>query len=278
MSAVSEKLKELFLSQGIEFFSVLSYSDCTESSPSIIQRSSVTPRSVIIYLLPYYAGETVNLSRYAASLDYHIVISEINKAIINGLSEMFPGSASVGYGDHSPIDERKAALISGLGIAGKNGLIINEKYGSYVFIADVITDVPPDLLDAVAPSEICGCNGCGACFRACPTGILSGNGEVCLSALTQKKGELTPEEQQMIIDGNSVWGCDACQTACPYNANPIITPIEAFKKDRIPHLTRNILDSMDKAAFNRRAFAWRGRKTVERNVDLFENREKKTAE
>ena len=79
------------------------------------------------------------------------------------------------------------------------------------------------------------------------------------------------------IDKNAVkfntgWGCDICQSACPYNREPVKTPIEFFYRERIDELTRERLDSMDKAEFNRRAFAWRGRKTVERNLDILENK------
>jgi epoxyqueuosine reductase QueG len=67
---------------------------------------------------------------------------------------------------------------------------------------------------------------------------------------------------------NTAWGCDLCQSSCPYNREPIVTPIEFFHRERIHELTRDILDSMDKPTFLSRAFAWRGRKTVERNLDI----------
>ena len=88
----------------------------------------------------------------------------------------FPDCSYRGYGDHSPIDERYAALACGLGIAGDNGLIINEKYGSYVFIGDVICDVPPETLSAMPVGKILHCSHCGRCRSACPTGILRGEG------------------------------------------------------------------------------------------------------
>ena len=69
---------------------------------------------------------------------------------------------------------------------------------------------------------------------------------------------------------NTVWGCDLCQTVCPYNKAPRVTPIAFFKEALIPHLTLDILESMNDGAFSERAFAWRGRKTVERNLRLFE--------
>lgn len=265
---MSDILKEYFASSKIEYYAALSYGDCIVSSERIIAREDFKPKSVIIYLLPYYAGECENLSVYAASYDYHIILKEIGEGLIRALAEKYPNAKMKSYGDHSPIDERAAALSSGLGIAGDNGLLINEKYGSYIFIGDVITDIPPEELSAIKPREIRRCDGCGACRSACPTGALRGESYDCLSAITQKKGELSPSEVELMKKHNTVWGCDICQSVCPYNAHPVPTPIEFFYRDRIPHLTREILDGLTNDEFERRAFAWRKRKTVERNLEL----------
>ena len=233
-----------------------------------MERESFMPKSVIIYLLPYYAGDSENLSIYASSLDYHLAIREINQGLEELLKESFANSSVKGYGDHSPIDERHAALVGGLGIQGDNGLIINEKYGSFVFVGDVVTDIDPELLGAKEPQPYRRCEGCGACKRACPTGILRGEGGDCLSAITQRKGELSESEIALMRKYNTLWGCDLCQTSCPHNKNPIKTPVEFFYRERIPRLTREILDSMSETDFEKRAFAWRKRKTIERNIDI----------
>jgi ferredoxin len=143
-----------------------------------------------------------------------------------------------------------------------------EKYGTYIFIGDMVTDIDPNLLGAIEPMSIRRCEGCGACKRACPTGILRGEGCDCLSAITQRKGELCDEEKALMRKYNTLWGCDECQTSCPHNFNPPVTPIEFFHKDRIPSLTFEILDSMSDEEFNKRAFAWRKRATVERNLEI----------
>ena len=135
-----------------------------------------------------------------------------------------------------------------------------------------MTDLSPELLGAITPLEVATCHHCGACKRACPTGILRGEGEDCLSAITQRKGELTESEMDMMRRYNTAWGCDLCQSACPFNREPVKTPIEFFYRERIDELTREKLDTMDKAEFNRRAFAWRGRKTVERNLEILKNK------
>ncbi len=259
-------LEDVFAEHKIEYYSVLSYSDCCEIRGEIMARESFTPRSVIVFLLPYYAGETVNLSRYSAALDYHIAIREITDAVISRLSVEFPDNHFRGYGDHSPIDERHAAAVAGLGIKGDSYLLINEKYGTYVFIADIVTDLAPDVLGACTPRPLATCSHCGACTRICPTGILRGECESCLSAITQRKGELTPEEVEIMRKVDTVWGCDLCQSACPHNADPKITPIEFFRRDRIECLTSDLLSSLSRDELRSRAFGWRGRKTVERNL------------
>ena len=99
---------------------------------------------------------------------------------------------------------------------------------------------------------------------------------MCLSALTQKKGALTPEEQQKILSLGSVWGCDICQEVCPYTAHArkmgtLYTKIPFFRQTALPHLTVQTLDAMSDEQLGQRAYAWRGRETIRRNLCLFEN-------
>ena len=259
-------ITDFFHSQKIEYFSVLDYRDCNELNAELIAREGFTPKSVILFLIPYYAGRAENFSTYAASLDYHIIIRTLTDALIDRLKSDFPDGHFCGYGDHSPIDERHAAAIAGLGIKGDSTLLINEKYGTYVFIADIVTDVPPEALGAIKPQPLATCSHCGACRRACPTGILRGECDKCLSAITQRKGELDENELELMRKFDTVWGCDVCQTVCPHNRHPEITPIEFFHKDRIEYLTSDILTALTKDELKSRAFGWRGRKTIERNL------------
>ncbi len=267
------ELEKFFEEEKIGHYAALPYTALRVTNPAIMEREDFTARTVILFLLPYYAGETGNLSRYAASLDYHLLIRELTAKLCARLESLFPGARSKGYGDHSPLDECDAALRAGLGVLGDNGLILNPEYGSYVFIADVITDVPPEAIGAGEPSGKRFCEHCGACRRACPTGILRGEGSDCLSAITQRKGELDEEEKALMRRFHTAWGCDLCQTCCPHNKNPKPTPLAFFYRERVENLDRAFLDSLDKAAFSRRAFAWRGRRTVERNLDILEEKE-----
>lgn len=266
-----KELESFFEKEKIEYFASLPYSLCRETAPEIMARESFLPKSVVLFLIPYYTEVGVNISRYAVSRDYHLCIADVSSRLIKMLSQRFPEAHFRAYGDHSPLDERQAAISAGFGILGDNGLLINEKYGTFVFIADVVTDIPPEELGAkTEPEPHLLCRHCGACKKACPTGILSGEGSECLSFITQKKGELTEDESALMKKYNTAWGCDECQSACPYNKNAKITPVPFFHEQRIEKLTGEILSSMSKEEFKSRAFAWRGRKTVERNLKILE--------
>ena len=263
-------LREFFLGNGIEYFAVLSYSETKKTRPHILRNAPFLPKSVIVYLVPYYTGKAKNLSAYAKSRDYHLAIKEINEKLEKFLKDMYPCNKFAGYGDHSPIDERHAALITGLGISGDNGLIINEKYGSYVFIGDMLSDIDSELLGRNKTVEISRCEGCGKCKTACPTGILRGDGDDCLSAITQRKGTLTEKEASLMKQYNTAWGCDLCQLACPHNENVNETPLEFFKRDNVEELSRKLIENMTDEEFSCRAFSWRGREVLLRNLDILE--------
>jgi epoxyqueuosine reductase QueG len=143
---------------------------------------------------------------------------------------------------------------------GDNGMLITEKYSSYVFIGEIITDLP---LPIEREYNISRCEGCGRCKKACP---ICDIGE-CLSALTQKKGELTEEQVGLMKDVNTVWGCDECQKCCPYNKNISLTEIDFFADKRQQKLTKELLDAMSDEEFKQRAYSWRGKKTIERNLE-----------
>lgn len=257
---------------GIEFAAAIPFSSCYVFAPDIIERRGVSPselKTALLFLVPYYVCDEgkSNISVYSRAHDYHYFFEKLYEEAIPKLAEAY-GARFFGFADKSAIAEVHAASCARLGKVGDSGLIINEKYGSYVFIGDIVTDIDPDLLGAKAPVEVKHCIGCGACRRACPTRILSAEGEDCLSAITQRKGELTDSEKALMRKHHTAWGCDLCQSACPYNKDPKTTPIAFFHRERIAELTRDLLDAMDKPTFMKRAFAWRGRKTVERNLDI----------
>ena len=93
-----------------------------------------------------------------------------------------------------------------------------------------------------------------------------------MSALTQKKGALTAAEAATIRAHGSAWGCDLCQEACPHTGHADFSPLPAFLADRIPYLTAAQIEAMHDDAFPRRAYAWRGRAGILRNLRLLKEK------
>ncbi|MDR1628672.1 MAG: DUF1730 domain-containing protein [Oscillospiraceae bacterium] len=222
-------------------------------------------KSVLLVLFPYYLGEeayqNANMARYAVSCDYHGVVLAKLTNMIGRLREHFPDEAFVCFVDNSPIPEKYAAVFAGLGVLGKNTLLLNERYGSYFFIGEIVTTA--DLGGSVTEPNYC--IGCLACVRACPSGALKEDGTItpslCVSAITQKKGELSEEEQALIRKVGSVWGCDRCQTACPMNKNPETTHITEWIESARPVYTKE-------SDLEDRAYLWRGKPVADRNWDI----------
>ena len=113
------------------------------------------------------------------------------------------------------------------------------------------------------------CSGCGKCKEICPASDQTG----CLSALTQKKGVLSDAEAAALLSHPLVWGCDLCQEVCPHAKNALqresaLSPIPYFSEDTLSHLTPKLLDAMSDEAFGQRAYSWRGKETILRNLRL----------
>ena len=260
---------------GVEFSAALPFSVCKVFAPDIIERRGISPceiKTALLFLVPYYVndGKDGNISVYARAHDYHYFFEKLYEEAVTKLASAY-GARFFGFADKSAIAEVHAASSAGLGKIGDNGLIINEKYGSYVFIGEILTDAPPAAF-GINESEVFEpsfCSHCGACRSACP--MKEGLG--CLSMVTQKKGELVPEERDFIKKYGSAWGCDICSAVCPFTKKAVAagneTPIEFFRTDRIVHLTSEAVNAMDKNTFRERAFAWRGKKTILRNLEIF---------
>lgn len=213
---------------------------------------------VIVFAFPYRTenGEKSNISKYALVRDYHNVVGEYLRKEVASLEERYPGEVFVPFCDNSPIPEVTAACLAGLGVRGRNGLLITPEYGSFVFIGEIVTT----LALPCETREIKGCIACGKCEKVCPTGCIeSGDMQRCFSAMNQKKGELTEECSRLIKETGCVWGCDICQDICPMNKDREFTDIPEFLTSQIPMATAG-MDLTD------RAFAWRGRKVIERNI------------
>ena len=212
-------------------------------------------KSVIVFTFPYkvFEEKPENISRYAAVRDYHPVIESFLKEYAEKLKAVYKENLFNVFVDNSPVPEVYCAAAAGLGVIGENGLLITEKYGSFVFIGEIVTD-----LYIPCENKVNYCINCGACRKACPVGL---NKEKCLSAVTQKKKELTEEEISLIKNNGTVWGCDICAEACPMNKEKELTHIKEFTDSY-----RNSY-SPDEDPTNR-PYIWRGKNVIDRNNNI----------
>ena len=246
--------------------------DMTAEAIAKAEELCLNPRTVLVAAFPYYAGDRPgNLSLYARGRDYHQVVTGRLNTVCDFLREKYENGLFLPAADNSPLPERQAAWRCGIGLRGKNGLVILPPYGTYVFLGTILTDQALDLPPS-APSP--DCVGCGKCLTACPGDAL-GKGGVdlsrCLSELTQKKGELTGEEAGLVKAHPLIWGCDTCQRVCPYNAQPALSPLPEFREDLVDALDRADLKGLTNRTFRDkygdRAFAWRGPAPLRRNLE-----------
>lgn len=256
---------------GVERFGVCRLQELSQLLECRGRQTLPATGSVLILLLPYYTGPHPgrNLSLYAVPDDYHRIAGGILDAVAAALRRAFPGESFLPFVDSSPIPEVEAACRAGLGFRGRNGQLITPEYGSLCFMAEIVTalELEPTRPPARLPAD---CGDCRICVEACPTGALSGEGMEtarCRSALTQKKGELTPWEEQQIAKGGYAWGCDLCTLACPHNRAPRASTIPQFHLNLQPVLSLDTLDSQ----MENKSYIWRGKAVLRRNLELIAN-------
>jgi len=218
------------------------------------------------YLLPeeYYRGR--NVSRYAVVRDYHEICgTRLEQACVR-LRELYPGKHFEWHLDYPPLPEVHLAELAGLGHQGRHNMFITPAYGSWVFLGEIKSEVHLQSCDRHMPKNSCA--SCAApCVAACPTGALRMDGTfdrtICLSAISQRKGGLTPEEADLIRKTGIAWGCDLCQEACLRNKNIRTAPLAEFLDDPVAHVTTQ-------TPLQGRAYAWRGKAVIHRNLGILE--------
>mgnify|MGYP003934015981 CR=1 FL=1 len=210
-------------------------------------------RTVVSLAWPYprekpATPDKFTVSRYARpdARDYHAELKERCRPLAEWLGRRFPGTRSRICVDSAPILERSVAEASGIGRLGKNTLLIVPGYGSYVYLAEILTTAEIPLQGATVLEDPCG--DCTRCLDACPTGALEApytlDASRCLSYLTIEWGGIADEETAKRM-GDCFLGCDRCQEACPHNTYGISNPRIVLPP------ARDFLD-MTKEAFDRR--------------------------
>lgn len=209
------------------------------------------------------------LARASWGKDYHHVLREALAKLESFIRERVPDAVLESMVDTGVLVDRAVAERAGIGFSAKNCAIISPKWGSWIYLGEMVTNIPfpPD----VPVQE--GCGDCTKCIDACPTGALVGpgqlNAQVCISYLTQTKGFLS--EDHMTKIGNRLYGCDTCQIVCPHNRGknwdhrPQLLPDpEIVKPLLLPILELSNREFKEK--FGSSSAAWRGKKPMQRNA------------
>jgi epoxyqueuosine reductase len=190
-----------------------------------------------------------SIARYAWGDDYHSVIAARLEALTGWIREQAGGEVECkAYVDTGPVLERQYAQRAGIGWIGKNTCLINEKLGSWIFLAEILCSLPLDS----DPPALDQCGECTLCLEACPTDAFVEprvlDSTRCISYLTIELKGAIPEPQRPNV-GTRAYGCDVCQEVCPWNlGRPPVSSDAAW-------LPRAALDGTTLAALWRRTDA-----------------------
>ncbi|UIO43555.1 tRNA epoxyqueuosine(34) reductase QueG [Brevibacillus brevis] len=211
------------------------------------------------------------LCRAAWGTDYHHVLRDKLDKLTRFIMELEPGARIESMVDTGALSDRAVAERAGIGFVGKNCAIITPEFGSWVYLGELVTNLP---LPSDHPIEE-GCGDCNICVDACPTGALIQGGQLdaqrCVAYLTQVK-DFIPDEFRGKI-GNRLYGCDTCQTVCPKNRRIDNDHHAEFQPD--PEIAKPLLipllqmsNKEFKEKFGQSSSSWRGKKPIQRNAIL----------
>lgn len=207
------------------------------------------------------------LSKSSWGLDYHKVLKEKMDKLIGEIKNVVDFEYRA-YVDTGPLIERELANKAGIGYYGKNCSIINDEYGSFIFLGYIMTDLDIEIHESRISSK---CGECDLCIRACPTNALEPyklNPKKCISYLTQTKDIIPIEHRNKM--GTKIYGCDTCQLVCPKNKGVKLSSHNEF----LPYVTKGYMDIVEllnisnsefRKKYGSMAGAWRGRNILKRN-------------
>jgi epoxyqueuosine reductase len=218
-------------------------------------------KSVISLGLNYYT-DTIQLdssapkiSKYAYGADYHSVIKEKLKQLLEIINQKIGEVGGRAFVDSAPVLDKAWAKKAGMGWVGKNTNLISKKAGSFFFLAELIVDIELEY-DIEPTADHCG--NCTRCIDACPTDAIVGpyvvDGSRCISYLTIELKDEIPQEFKGKMD-NWMFGCDICQDVCPWNrfsvihSEPAFTPhpeIQGLNKQDWEDITTNVFQKVFK--------------------------------
>lgn len=196
-------------------------------------------RSVVVcavsYLSPYSRGYSddcyTKIASYALNRDYHTTIKSMLEQLASALKRFEPELKYRSFVDSAPLAEKSYARRAGLGWIGRQSLLVNPKFGSMMHLGELVIDAEVDEYDE--PMEGVGCGSCRRCVEACPNGAILDNRTIdtrrCISCRTIER-----EQSDTLPLHGWIFGCDICQSVCPFNQHaplhrnpqfdPIVTP------------------------------------------------------
>ena len=228
-------------------------------------------KTIITLGFPYPSSEVkwkgkgyATLARFSYSNDYHVVIQNMLDNIVSKLNSI--GIQGEGSVDIGKVDEKYAASLSGIGYFGKNSILINKKYGSYMYLATILID--KEIKEDSMMHDDCGT--CDLCINACPTNALD-NGFIrdkCISNLSQSKKAFSIDEIKQFK--TVIYGCDICIKVCPKNKGIDTHKYSLFEPNGIENIELLTLLEMDNKTFNvhfgSNASHWIGTAQMKRNA------------
>lgn len=217
-------------------------------------------RSALVIATPYFphpkapaALEHGRLALYAQGEDYHLWFKNELEKLKAQLQIEFPDEHFVCFTDSGPVLERDLAARAGLGWIGKNTCLIHTQKGSLFFIGEIFTTLPIQTADVLHPDR---CGTCTRCLDICPTKAIESprklNATKCISYWTIESKTPAPEPLRAQI-GDWLFGCDLCQTVCPWNEKAfgptmktLTTPTKPNNRQDLIKELRHILQSSNK--------------------------------
>jgi epoxyqueuosine reductase len=239
-------------------------------------------KSVISLGINYYTDQQQNdpsapkISKYAYGMDYHTVIKDKLKLLLQIINEKIGEVGGRAFVDSAPVLDKAWARKAGMGWIGKNSNLLNKKAGSFFFLAELIIDLELEY-DIAPTADHCGT--CTNCIDACPTDAIVGpyvvDGSRCISYLTIELKNEIPAEFKGKMD-NWMFGCDVCQDVCPWNRFSVLNTEPAFyphpdllhlKKDDWQDITQDVFQKVFKnSAVKRTKFSG-----LTRNIDFLKS-------
>ena len=231
-------------------------------------------KTIITAILPYAKGYKIpvkngmgNLSVSSFGLDYHKLLYGKLEELVFELKKDFDFNYKICV-DNTPLNDRAICYRSGLGYIGKNSMLIDDEYGSFVFLGSILTDLDIEEENNIFNTSKCG--GCNICINKCPNNAIMDNNIIntkkCVSYLTQTK-EYIPIEYRNSM-GNQIYGCDICQFNCPKNYKVLNKASEENYDSLLVNLEE--LFKISNKEFNLKygsvAGSWRGKNIWKRNA------------